>query len=81
LLLLPLLLLPQIQSEVAEAWHVMEGATNERAARLTSSLNGHIQQLSAQLEGAVNEALQVSGSLQGLGCVCHRETGWFYPAV
>lgn len=44
---------------MAEAWHVMEGATNERAARLTTSLNGHIQQLSAQLEGAVNEALQV----------------------
>jgi len=56
----------QIQGEVSEAWHVMEGATNERAARLTASLNTHIQQLSAQLEGAVNEALQVNTQLQTL---------------
>jgi hypothetical protein len=51
--------LQQIQTEVGEAWHVMEGATNERAARLTATLNGALQQLSAQLEGVVNEALQV----------------------
>lgn len=46
----------------------MEGATNERAARLTSSLNGHIQQLSAQLEGAVNEALQVGAACMEAVC-------------
>jgi hypothetical protein len=41
----------------------MEGATNARASRLTASLNGALADLSARLEGAVNEALQVR-----LGC-------------
>jgi hypothetical protein len=39
----------------------MERATNERAGRLTSSLNGAIGRLSARLEGAVTEALEVRG--------------------
>jgi hypothetical protein len=46
---------------------VMEGAANERAQRLTASLNTYIQELTAQLEGAVNEALQVRGGLGVLG--------------
>ena len=60
---------------------MMEGATNERAARLTATLNGALQQLSAQLEGAVNEALQVCVGVGGggggrvIGCVCGRGGG------
>eukprot|EP00775_Hariotina_reticulata_P005528 gene5528-5762_t len=52
-------LMAQIQADVAEAWYVMERATNERAGRLISSLNGAIHRLSARLEGAVSDALEI----------------------
>jgi hypothetical protein len=52
-------LIAEIEREVAEAWRVMEGATNARAGALVESLNSTLDGLSARVEGAVAEALEV----------------------
>ena len=52
-------LVSEIEREVAEAWRVMEGATNARAGALVESLNGTLDELSLRVEGAVSEALEV----------------------
>lgn len=42
----------------------MERATNARAGRLVTSLNAALEQLSARLEGVVNDGLQVRKEAQ-----------------
>jgi hypothetical protein len=43
----------QIEAEVAEAWHIMEAATNARARSLAAALNAALARLSTRVEGAV----------------------------
>jgi hypothetical protein len=61
LVLTPAPLLPQprqIEAEVAEAWHVMEAATNARARHLAAALNAALDRLSLRVEGAVEDRVR-----------------------
>lgn len=54
---------------MAEAWHVMESATNARARQLLAALNDALARLSVRVEGAVEA--QVRGAPARRACAAH----------